>query len=251
MNEEMDFFEEDSGYEYVSEQDIAEENGCFIDDDGNWIPMDDDMEEALYEAREHYAWINKLKKKYAKGKPTPAPESEWPRMIADWKMTEEAKTPWFHICYWTGLGNHKYTQQIRDSLSRHGFVFDEEEADWGEFEIGVESVFGTLLDDSTEGQEDAILDSITIVDDVPYRDGLPAPVYMRYMNELEEYSWLPKSNISEYSVYINSIGELEVSGKWDPSTSTSYQDDDDEEDEPPATNSDATFKPVDTDELPF
>ena len=30
--------------EYVSEEEVARENGCWIDDDGHWIPMDYDDE---------------------------------------------------------------------------------------------------------------------------------------------------------------------------------------------------------------
>ena len=35
--------DEDDGllYEYVSEEEVALENGCWIDDDGQWVPMDD------------------------------------------------------------------------------------------------------------------------------------------------------------------------------------------------------------------
>ena len=29
-------------YEYVSEEEVARENGCWIDDDGHWVPIDDD-----------------------------------------------------------------------------------------------------------------------------------------------------------------------------------------------------------------
>ncbi len=31
-------------YEYVSEDDIARENGCWIDDDGHWQPIEDEYD---------------------------------------------------------------------------------------------------------------------------------------------------------------------------------------------------------------
>ena len=38
----------DDDEEYVSEEDIAEENGFWIDDDGNWIEIPEEIEAELY-----------------------------------------------------------------------------------------------------------------------------------------------------------------------------------------------------------
>ena len=41
-------FEDDNNkswrYEYISEEEVARENGCWIDDDGHWIPMEDEYD---------------------------------------------------------------------------------------------------------------------------------------------------------------------------------------------------------------
>ena len=37
--------EADWEYEYISEEEVARENGCTIDDDGHWIPIEDDEDD--------------------------------------------------------------------------------------------------------------------------------------------------------------------------------------------------------------
>lgn len=40
------------GDDFVSEQDLALENGCYIDDDGNWEPIDDEMADIIIRPRD-------------------------------------------------------------------------------------------------------------------------------------------------------------------------------------------------------
>lgn len=240
--EEFEFIEDDDcEYEYVSEEDVAEENGCFIDDDGNWIPMDEDMEDALYEAREHVAWVNRLKKKYANGKPVPAPKEKWQEIINEWKKTDEAQAPWFHLHIWPGEADPECVETMRTALRAHHFDFDEQEDEWGEDTAWVDSPMKVLLSDYTAGKENEILDTVTIVDGVPYRDGLPAPVYAQYMDELEEYSWIPEPHVREYDVHVNSIGELEYSAKYRMDTNSDMD----------TTDQEGLLDEDDSTELPF
>lgn len=183
---------EDWENEYISEDDIAEDCGCYIDDDGNWVPMDEEMEEALYEARIHQAIIGGLKKKYASGKPGPDPKDQWPEIIADWKKTKNANKPWFHLHIWPNESDPENVEEFRKALRSHGLDFDEIIEEFGQSGIWVESALGYLLDDFVIGELENVLGSITVVDDVPYRDGLPAPVYVKYMKELEEYYLIPQ-----------------------------------------------------------
>ena len=44
-----------------------------------------------------------------------------------------------------------------------------------------------LLTELTSGREDEILDTVSVIDGVLYRDGYPAPVYAKYQEEMEEY----------------------------------------------------------------
>ena len=223
----MGSFDEDGGEEeYISEADIAEENGFYIDDDGNWIPMTEDMEEARYEARRHREWLNRLRKKYKRGRPVPAPKEEWPAMIAEWQKTEKAKKPWFHICHCPDLERQDLAQRMKDALMRHGFDFDEiNDCGFAE-EVWVDSPVLELLTEYTEGREDEILDTIMIVEDVPYRNGLPAPVYVRYMRELEEYCIISGGNIATEAAAAPNRGDREFKHDSSPDTCTEEDDDD-------------------------
>ena len=40
----IDENEDDCIEEYISEEAVARENGCWIDDDGHWIPMEDEYD---------------------------------------------------------------------------------------------------------------------------------------------------------------------------------------------------------------
>lgn len=62
--------------EYISEEDAAEDCGSYIDDDGNWVPMDEEMEEALCEARAYEKMIVNLRNKYTSGKLEPTPQDQ-------------------------------------------------------------------------------------------------------------------------------------------------------------------------------
>lgn len=180
--------------EYISEEDVAEDCGCYIDDDGNWVPMDEEMEMILYEAWKYRAMINDLKEKYASGKPEPAPKDQWPEIIAEWKKTKNTYKPWFHVHIWKGVVYPEDVEKVRDALQEHNFDFDEiyEEIFEEDFEsaLWIDSPMGELINEYSVSDIDKILNSVTIVDDVPYKDGLPAPVYVKYQNALEEYSWI-------------------------------------------------------------
>lgn len=194
---------EDWDDEYISEEDAAEDCSCYIDDDGNWVPMSEEMEEALYEARAYQNMIAGLKKKYAAGKPVPAPKEQWPEMIAEWRKTECASKPWFHLHVLHNESDPADVERIKQALILHHLEFDVTAEDYGDTGIWVDSPMGKLLDECDIGRMEEILNAVTVTDDVPYMYGLPAPVYVRYVNEQEEYSWIPQP---EYEM----IDEMEI-----------------------------------------
>lgn len=205
---------EDWDDEYISEEDAAEDCGCYIDDDGNWVPMDEEMEEALFEARAHArayeSMIAELRKKYASGTPEPTPQDQWPEIIDEWKKTKNSNKPWFHLHIWQELVSPEDVEKARDALNEHNFDFDEIFEDDGECALWIESPMGELVNEYYISNIELILNTITIVDDVPYKDGLPAPVYVKYQNALEEYALIPRPN---QRTALHHISALKISQK--------------------------------------